>query len=82
MYTGIFAGRAALYHPGDNPGYQSHACWIPDLGPGRSGAGMPRWTSRSSSMNCSHMAGPPSASSSARVRSRGVVKRVLHPPGT
>jgi hypothetical protein len=33
-------------------------------------------------MNCSHMAGPPSASSSARVRSRGVVKRVLHPPGT
>jgi CubicO group peptidase (beta-lactamase class C family) len=30
MYTGIFAGRAALYHPGDDPGYQSFACWIPD----------------------------------------------------
>ena len=30
MYTGIFAGRVAYYHPGDNPGYQSFACWIPD----------------------------------------------------
>ena len=30
MYTGVFAGRAAFYHPGDNPGYQSFACWIPD----------------------------------------------------
>jgi Beta-lactamase len=30
MFTGIFAGRAAWYHPGDNPGYQSLACWIPD----------------------------------------------------
>ena len=30
MFTGIFAGRAALYHPGDNPGYRSLACWIPD----------------------------------------------------
>jgi CubicO group peptidase (beta-lactamase class C family) len=30
MYTGIFAGHAACYHPGDNPGYQSFACWIPD----------------------------------------------------
>ena len=30
MFTGIFAGRAAYYHPGDNPGYQSFACWIPD----------------------------------------------------
>jgi CubicO group peptidase (beta-lactamase class C family) len=30
MFTGIFAGRAAYYHPGDNPGYQSLACWIPD----------------------------------------------------
>ena len=30
MFTGIFAGRAACYHPGDNPGYQSVACWIPD----------------------------------------------------
>ncbi len=30
MFTGIFAGRAALYHPGDNPGYQSLACWLPD----------------------------------------------------
>jgi CubicO group peptidase (beta-lactamase class C family) len=30
MFTGIFAGHAAFYHPGDNPGYQSFACWIPD----------------------------------------------------
>jgi CubicO group peptidase (beta-lactamase class C family) len=30
MFTGVFAGRAAFYHPGDNPGYQSFACWIPD----------------------------------------------------
>jgi CubicO group peptidase (beta-lactamase class C family) len=30
MFTGIFAGRAAYCHPGDNPGYQSLACWIPD----------------------------------------------------
>ena len=30
MFTGTFAGRAACYHPGDNPGYQSFACWIPD----------------------------------------------------
>jgi CubicO group peptidase (beta-lactamase class C family) len=30
LYTGIFAGHAACYHPGDNPGYQSFACWIPD----------------------------------------------------
>jgi CubicO group peptidase (beta-lactamase class C family) len=30
MFTGIFAGHAAYYHPGDNPGYQSLACWIPD----------------------------------------------------
>jgi CubicO group peptidase (beta-lactamase class C family) len=30
MFTGNFAGRAAYYHPGDNPGYQSFACWIPD----------------------------------------------------
>jgi CubicO group peptidase (beta-lactamase class C family) len=30
MYTGIFAGHAAWYHTGDNPGYQSFACWIPD----------------------------------------------------
>jgi CubicO group peptidase (beta-lactamase class C family) len=30
MFTGIFAGRAAYYHPGDNPGYQSFGCWIPD----------------------------------------------------
>jgi CubicO group peptidase (beta-lactamase class C family) len=31
MYTGIFAGHVACYHTGDNPGYQSFACWIPDL---------------------------------------------------
>ena len=30
MFTGTFAGHAAWYHPGDNPGYQSLACWIPD----------------------------------------------------
>jgi len=30
MFTGVFAGHAALYHPGDNPGYQSFAGWIPD----------------------------------------------------
>jgi CubicO group peptidase (beta-lactamase class C family) len=30
MFIGIFAGHPALYHPGDNPGYQSLACWIPD----------------------------------------------------
>jgi CubicO group peptidase (beta-lactamase class C family) len=30
MFTGTFAGRAACYHPGDNPGYQAFACWIPD----------------------------------------------------
>jgi CubicO group peptidase (beta-lactamase class C family) len=30
MYTGIFGGLATLYHPGDNPGYQSMACWVPD----------------------------------------------------
>jgi CubicO group peptidase (beta-lactamase class C family) len=31
MYTGTFAGHQALYHTGDNPGYLSFACWIPDL---------------------------------------------------
>lgn len=30
-YTGTFAGHRALYHTGDNPGYLSFACWIPDL---------------------------------------------------
>jgi CubicO group peptidase (beta-lactamase class C family) len=30
MFTGVFAGHAACYHPGDNPGYQSFAGWIPD----------------------------------------------------
>ncbi len=30
MFTGIFAGHPAWYHPGDNPGYQSMACWLPD----------------------------------------------------
>jgi CubicO group peptidase (beta-lactamase class C family) len=30
MFTGIFAGHLAWYHPGDNPGYRSLACWIPD----------------------------------------------------
>jgi CubicO group peptidase (beta-lactamase class C family) len=30
MRTGMFAGHAAWYHTGDNPGYLSLACWIPD----------------------------------------------------
>ncbi len=30
-YTGTFAGHPACYHSGDNPGYLSFACWIPDL---------------------------------------------------
>jgi CubicO group peptidase (beta-lactamase class C family) len=30
MFTGIFAGHVVFFHPGDNPGYQSLACWIPD----------------------------------------------------
>jgi CubicO group peptidase (beta-lactamase class C family) len=30
MYTGNFAGRTVSYHAGDNPGYQSFACWIPE----------------------------------------------------
>jgi CubicO group peptidase (beta-lactamase class C family) len=30
MFTGDFGGLTAWYHPGDNPGYQSLACWIPD----------------------------------------------------
>jgi CubicO group peptidase (beta-lactamase class C family) len=31
MFTGTFAGHTAFYHPGDNPGYQAFAGWIPDL---------------------------------------------------
>jgi CubicO group peptidase (beta-lactamase class C family) len=31
MFTGTFAGQAAYYHPGDNPGYQSFSVWLPDL---------------------------------------------------
>jgi CubicO group peptidase (beta-lactamase class C family) len=30
IFTGTIAGHTAWYHPGDNPGYQSFACWIPD----------------------------------------------------
>ena len=30
-YTGTFAGHSVCYHTGDNPGYLSFACWIPDL---------------------------------------------------
>jgi CubicO group peptidase (beta-lactamase class C family) len=30
MYSGLFAGRVAWYHNGDDPGYLSVACWIPD----------------------------------------------------
>ena len=30
-YTGNVAGHPAFYHTGDNPGYRSFACWIPDL---------------------------------------------------
>jgi CubicO group peptidase (beta-lactamase class C family) len=29
MFTGDVGGLTACYHPGDNPGYQSLACWIP-----------------------------------------------------
>ena len=28
-YIGAIGGRAAYFHPGDNPGYQSFAGWIP-----------------------------------------------------
>jgi CubicO group peptidase (beta-lactamase class C family) len=31
MRIGAFAGHAVRYHTGDNPGYLSLACWIPDL---------------------------------------------------
>ena len=34
MFTGIFAGHDVFFHPGDNPGYQSLACWIPDQAAG------------------------------------------------
>jgi CubicO group peptidase (beta-lactamase class C family) len=30
MFTGIFAGQPACYHPGDNPGYRSFAGWFPE----------------------------------------------------
>ena len=30
MFTGTFAGHAAYYHPGDNPGYRSFSAWLPD----------------------------------------------------
>jgi CubicO group peptidase (beta-lactamase class C family) len=30
-YIGDFAGHAAFYHTGDNPGYLAFACWVPDL---------------------------------------------------
>jgi CubicO group peptidase (beta-lactamase class C family) len=30
MRIGSFAGHTAYYHSGDNPGYLSLACWIPD----------------------------------------------------
>jgi hypothetical protein len=36
MFTGTFAGHAAYYHPGDNPGYLSFAGWIPDARPASS----------------------------------------------
>jgi CubicO group peptidase (beta-lactamase class C family) len=29
-YTGVFGGHPALFHNGDNPGFLSLACWIPD----------------------------------------------------
>jgi CubicO group peptidase (beta-lactamase class C family) len=31
LYVGTSHGRRVLYHPGDNPGYQSFNAWIPDL---------------------------------------------------
>ena len=30
VFTGTFAGHAAYYHPGDDPGYLFFAGWIPD----------------------------------------------------
>ena len=30
VFTGTFAGHAAYYHPGDNPGYRSFSVWLPD----------------------------------------------------
>jgi CubicO group peptidase (beta-lactamase class C family) len=30
MFIGTFEGHTARFHPGDNPGYQSLAAWIPD----------------------------------------------------
>ena len=30
MFTGVFAGHTVYFHTGDNPGYLSLACWIPD----------------------------------------------------
>ncbi len=29
-FTGTFDGHPAVYHPGDNPGYRSLVCWLPD----------------------------------------------------
>jgi CubicO group peptidase (beta-lactamase class C family) len=29
-YIGTIAGHTAYFHPGDNPGYQSFAAWLPD----------------------------------------------------
>jgi hypothetical protein len=30
MRIGTLAGHAIWYHTGDNPGYCSLACWVPD----------------------------------------------------
>ena len=29
-FVGTISGHRAYYHPGDNPGYRSFACWFPD----------------------------------------------------
>lgn len=29
QFVGTIAGQTAYFHPGDNPGYQSFAAWIP-----------------------------------------------------
>jgi hypothetical protein len=30
LFLGTFQGRAARYHPGDNPGYRSLLLWLPE----------------------------------------------------
>ena len=32
IFIGPIAGRPALYHPGDNPGFRSLLAWLPGTG--------------------------------------------------